>query len=365
MNVQRFTGRTNKLALEQVRAAMGSEALILSNKRTTEGVEICAMLESGSIVSAIEQARPASETLMSGTNEIALAHLKRELTDLRETLHAALGERQWQDSAGKRPVIATIEQRLSTLGLPRPLMGELVEGIKNDAKLDDGWHQAISLLASRIEVLTDAEQIGLRVKAFIGGSGAERAIAIQQSVAGALREFAPNEIAVISMLSDPSSVLGRYCHEQEVVSYMAPDAASLKKALTAVKSCRQVFIETPDLMPSKGSQDPALSALLNQRASITALLVLPCTSQTEYLDLLVEHAEQLPVAGAVLTQLEEATSLGAVLGILVAHELPVAGVADADNTEIAQITAEGLINQSKRLARRKLDRKNQQLKVAV
>ena len=365
MNVQRFTGRTNKLALEQVRTAMGSEALILSSKRTAEGVEICAMLETGLIVSAVEQARPSSESLMAGTNEIALAHLKRELIDLRETLHAALGERIWQDSAAKRPIIATVEQRLLTLGLPRPLIGELVEGIKKDAKLDDGWRQAISLLASRIEVLTDAEQIGLRVKAFIGGNGAERATATQQAVAGALREFSSKDIAVISMLSDPSSALGRYCHEQEVVSYLAPDAASLKKALTAVKSCRQVFIETPDLMPSKGSQDPALSVLLNQRASITALLVLPCTSQTEYLDLLVEHAEQLPVAGAVLTQLEEATSLGAVLGILVAHELPVAGVADADNTEIAQITAEGLINQSKRLARRKLDRKNQQLKVAV
>jgi len=362
MNVQRFTGRTNKLALEQVRAAMGSEALILSNKRTAEGIEICAMLETGSSVSAIEQAR---DSLIGGTNEIALAHLKRELTDLRETLHAALGERQWQDSAGKRPVIATIEQRLSTLGLPRPLIGELVEGIENDIKLDDGWRQAISALASRIEVLSDAEQTGLRVKALIGGSGAERATAIQQSVAGALREFAPKDIAVISMLSDPSSALGRFCHEQEVVSYMAPDAISLKKALTAVKSCRQVFIETPDLLPSKGSQDPALTALLNQRASITALLVLPCTAQTEYLDLLVEHAEQLPVAGAVLTQLEEATSLGAVLGILVGRELPVAGVADVENAEIAQITAEGLINQSKRLARRNLDRKNQQLKVAV
>jgi len=241
----------------------------------------------------------------------------------------------------------------------------LVEGIENDIKLDDGWRQAISTLASRIEVLSDAEQTGLRVKALIGGSGADRATAIQQSVAGALREFAPKDIAVISMLSDPSSALGRFCHEQEVVSYMAPDAISLKKALTAVKSCRQVFIETPDLLPSKGSQDPALTALLNQRASITALLVLPCTAQTEYLDLLVEHAEQLPVAGAVLTQLEEATSLGAVLGILVGRELPVAGVADVENAEIAQITAEGLINQSKRLARRNLDRKNQQLKVAV
>lgn len=365
MNVQRFTGRTNKLALEQVRAAMGSEALILSNKRTAEGVEICAMLETGSTVSAIEQARPAGDGLIGGTNEIALAHLKRELTDLRETLHAALGERQWQDSAGKRPVIATIEQRLSTLGLPRTLIGELVEGIESDVKLDDGWRHAVVQLASRIEVLSDAEQTGFRVKALVGGSGAERATAIQQSVAGALREFAPKDIAVISMLSDPSSALGRFCHEQNIVSYMAPDAASLKKALTAVKGCRQVFVETPDLMPSKGSQDPALTALLNQRASVTALLVLPCTAQTEYLDLLVAHAEQLPVAGAVLTQLEEATSLGAVIGTLVSRELPVAGIVDADNTEMVQITAEGLINQSKRLARRSLDRKNQQLKVAV
>ena len=365
MNVQRFTGRTNKLALEQVRAAMGSEALILSNKRTSEGVEICAMLETRSTVSAIEQARPAGDGLLGGTNEIALAHLKRELTDLRETLHAALGERQWQDSAGKRPVIATIEQRLSTLGLPRPLIGDLVDGIRSDVKLDDGWRQAVSVLASKIEVLSDAERTGFRVKALIGGSGAERATAIQQSVAGALREFAPKDVAVISMLSDPSSALGRFCHEQSIISYMAPDAASLKKALTAVKSCRQVFIETPDLMPSKGSQDPALTALLSQRTSVTALLVLPCTAQTEYLDLLVAHVEQLSVAGAVLTQLEEATSLGAVLGVLVGRELPVAGVVDADNTEIVQITAEGLINQSKRLARRNLDRKNQQLKVAV
>ena len=94
MNVQRFTGRTNKLALEQVRAAMGSEALILSNKRTSDGVEICAMLETGTVASAIEQATPAGDSFSGNTNEIALAHLKRELTDLRETLHAALGERQ-------------------------------------------------------------------------------------------------------------------------------------------------------------------------------------------------------------------------------------------------------------------------------
>ena len=365
MNVQRFTGRTNKLALEQVRSVMGPEALILSNKRVTDGVEICAMLETGTVVSAIEQARPAGDSLGSSTNEIALAHLKRELTDLRETLHAALGERQWQDTAGKRPVIATIEQRLSTLGLDRLIIGELVEGIAPEEKLDEGWRHAVSELACRIEVLTDAEQTGLRVKAIVGASGADRALATQQLVEVALSQFAASEIAVISMLEDPSSALGRYCHDRNVASYMAPNTSSLKKALAAAKQCRQVFIETPDLLPSRGSQDPALSALLNQRVGLTALLVLPCSAQGEYLELLTDHAEQLPVVGAVLSGLEEATSLGAVLGLLAGRELPVAGVADASNETLIRITAEGLINESKRLARRNLDRKNQQLKVAV
>ena len=365
MNVQRFTGRTNKLALEQVRNVMGPEALILSNKRTTDGIEICAMLETGSVISAIEQARPAAESPAGATNEIALAHLKRELTDLRETLHAALGQRQWQDTAGKRPTVATIEQRLATLGLGRVLIGELMDGVNAGASLNEGWRQAITNLAARIEVLTEAEQAGLRIKAIVGGAGADRSLAIQQLVVAASQQFAPSDIAVISMLEDPSSALGRFCHEHDIANYMAPDAAALKKALSTVKSCRQVFVETPDLTPSLGGQDPAINTLLKQRAGLTVLLVLPCTVQEDYLQLLTTHAEQLPLAGSVLTHLGEATSIGPVLGILAGRDIPIAGVADSANSELLRITSEGLINESKRLARRNLERKNQQLKVAV
>ena len=365
MNVQRFTGRTNRLALEQVRNVMGPEALILSNKRTADGIEICAMLESGSVRSAIEQAPTAASSSEVTTNEIALAHLKRELTDLRETLHAALGQRQWQDSAGKRPVIATIEQRLSTLGLDRVLIGELVNGLSAETKLDEGWRYAISNLVARIEVLTDAEQAGLRVKAVVGAGGIDRSLVIKQLAEGALSQHEAREIAVVSMLEDPSSALGRYCHERDISSFMAPNTDALKKALASVKHCRQVFIETPDLVPSHGSQDPALAALLQQRAGLTALLVIPCSAQSEYLELVADHSEHLPIAGAVLTGLEDATSLGAVVGLLARRELPVAGVADPSNQGLCSITPEGLINESKRLARRNLDRKNQQLKVAV
>ena len=81
-----------------------------------------------------------------------------------------------------------------------------------------------------------AEQAGLRIKAIVGGAGADRSLAIQQLVVAASQQFAPSDIAVISMLEDPSSALGRFCHEHDIANYMAPDTAALKKALSTVKS---------------------------------------------------------------------------------------------------------------------------------
>ena len=42
MNVQRFTGPDNRSALDQVRQHLGPDALVLSSRRTGEGIEICA-----------------------------------------------------------------------------------------------------------------------------------------------------------------------------------------------------------------------------------------------------------------------------------------------------------------------------------
>jgi len=58
MNVMRFNGKDNRSALDQVRAALGPEALILSNRRTSAGVEICATAE----LPDLSQARRGADT---------------------------------------------------------------------------------------------------------------------------------------------------------------------------------------------------------------------------------------------------------------------------------------------------------------
>jgi len=364
MNVQRFTGRTNKMALEQVREALGPDALILSNKRTAAGIEICAMTEAHE--SSYGSTLDRSEVIATPTadNEIALAQLKRELTDLREILQQALGERRWQDSADKRSVIATVEQRLATLGLSRPLIGELVLGFSNELTLDDAWQSALSRLVERFDVLTCEEQQGLRVKAIVG-SGVDSGAVIERCISDALKNYDAKEIAVISLSAVPSGSLGQFCHDRDIVCYSAPNAQALKKALVAVGKARQIFIETPDLSPSLGSQDPVISTLIDQRGGLTVLLVLPATANTDYLRLLAQHAKQLPLAGALVTQLEDATVAGGVIDTLVTQQLTLAGVVDRNSDSLGYLSPQAMINEAKRSARRSLDRKAAQMKVAV
>lgn len=45
MSVRRFVGINSREAMRQVRAALGEDALILSNRSTAEGVEILAMAD--------------------------------------------------------------------------------------------------------------------------------------------------------------------------------------------------------------------------------------------------------------------------------------------------------------------------------
>lgn len=364
MNVQRFTGRTNKMALEQVREALGPDALILSNKRTAAGIEICAMLEGDGFTDSSQEPVPHVSQTPVADNEIALAQLKRELTDLREILQSALGERRWQDTEGKRSVVATVEQRLATLGIARPLIGDLVFGFASDLTLEDAWQTAMSRLVERFDVLTREEQQGLRIKAIVG-SGVDRSVVIERSIDDALMNFDAADVAVISMANMPSGPLGQFCHDRGVVCYSAPNAQALKKALIAVGKARQIFIDTPDLSPSLGSQDPIISALINQRAGLTALLVLPATGHSEFLDVLGRHAMQLPLAGALVTQLEDATSVGGIIDTLVNQGIALAGLIERDTDGLSHPSAQEMINEAKRSARRNLNRKAAQMKVAV
>ncbi len=372
MNVLRFTGKDNRSALEQVRAQLGPDALILSSKRTAAGIEICATGELPDFSQApaakpVTQGQVAQQPVAQiGGNELQLAALKRELASLRETLQSALGERKWQDTANQRPISATISQRLVTLGLGRVFAGELADAIPKGATLEQAWSHTMTQLQSHITSLSDAELAGFRIKVLVGSSGSGKTRCAIALLAEALRRYRPEEVAIISC-GDPraASALTHTASAINLKVFAANDRKSFTEALAACRWAREVIIDTPGMNSGRGSQDPVLSLLAGQRAGVAAFLVLPATGDANHLRGIAEHAQSLPLAGALITKVDEAVSLGGVVDVVAGLDLPLAGRMDAAGERLLPVTGKELMTNAKRLAKRGLERRAARLKVAV
>jgi flagellar biosynthesis protein FlhF len=194
MNTERFVARDSKSALEKVKLKLGADALILSTKRSDAGVEITAIDGDTILADATKGLGARSD---ESINDITLGYLDRELKALREVLYNALGERAWQEVAGKRPVLATLEQRLYTLGLSKSAIEVVTSNIDTAGGLNSAWSAAINNLMSTLDLRSDAEStIDLAPKVVLGGSGNCRALVCRQLIARELQSSRPSKILV-------------------------------------------------------------------------------------------------------------------------------------------------------------------------
>ena len=373
MNVLRFTGKNNKSALDQVRQHLGPDALILSNRRTPRGIEICATGSLPDLSNSLEvpvtsinrAAVMGSRTMVPPTNEAQMAPFKHELTNLQE-IKGTLGERKKQDARAQRRIAATIAQRLITLGLESDLAGELSETVPVDTGLDTAWQYTLQVLTSRLIALSDAEVAGLRVKVLVGSSGSGKTCCAVAMLSDALRRYAPEEVAIIHCgdRREPSALLGA-ATSLNIEAHTVTDQCTLADAMAQCHWAREIIIDSPGLNTGRSSQDPVLAMLTAQRTGVAVLLVLPATGQVDYLRQIVTHVSSLPLAGVIITKVDEAVSLGGVIDVVARENLPLVGRMVLEQGVVVPISGHELLNNAKRLTKRTIERRASQFKVAI
>jgi flagellar biosynthesis protein FlhF len=92
-----------------------------------------------------------------------------------------------------------------------------------------------------------------------------------------------------------------------------------------------------------GLRNQQLKQLVVSKADIKKLLILPCTSQRSVLIDAINAARVCKIDGCVLSKVDEITSLGEVLSLVVEKQLPLAYITNGqtipDDIELAQATA--------------------------
>ncbi|MBE8168543.1 MAG: flagellar biosynthesis protein FlhF [Shewanella sp.] len=170
------------------------------------------------------------------------------------------------------------------------------------------------------------------VVAFVGPTGVGKTTSLAKLAARFAAKHGNDQVALITM---DHYRIGAY---EQLATYgkimgcpvkLAHDMSELEQTLYQFRNRKLILIDTAGM----GQRDQRLYQQLdnlaaNKRIPIRNYLVLSATSQRRVLQDAVEYFKRVPLAGAVLTKLDESVSLSSALSVLIANDLPLSYVTD-------------------------------------
>jgi flagellar biosynthesis protein FlhF len=370
MNVKKFTAATSREALRKVRDALGPDAVILSNRPLDGEVEILA-LASDDVASVAapahetEMAQPRPQlalppesyanrrapgsampepfdmsllaTQMSSMMQQALALAKdtaaaemsgmmSEIRAMRGLMETQLAEISWGTAQQREPQKNSVLREMLAAGFSPSLARYLIE------KLPSGKDEAASLawiktvLARNLMCMSNEDDILEKggVFALVGPTGVGKTTSTAKLAARCVMRHGPEKLALIT--TDAYRIGG---HEQlriygkilGVMVHSVKDEADLRIALKELRNKHTVLIDTVGVSQRDHNVAEQVAMLSGTGADVKRLLCLNSTSTNETLNEVVRAYQGSGLAGAIMTKLDEAASLGNVLDVVIRQKL--------------------------------------------
>lgn len=309
MSTQRFIGANSREAMNQVRLALGEDALILSSRMTDAGVEILALAE--------ELPAPATADF-AALSERLLSEIQamRQLIDSRGKPSPLL---KWLLDAG---FSASLSQEL--LGhSPPPLPDATPARLKTwlMQRLDSQLNQ----LADEAELFNEPTVIAL-----VGPTGVGKTTTTAKLAARYVMRHGPDQVALVStdsfrigaheQLRIYAQLLGVELHTLE------PDAP-LGPLLGGLADKRLVLIDTVGMSQRDARLVTQIHQLGGSGRAVRLMLVLNAASHGDTLDEVLHtyreaaHAAGCRLDDCIVSKCDEAARLGPVLDTLIRHDL--------------------------------------------
>jgi flagellar biosynthesis protein FlhF len=348
MKIKRYSAPDMRQALRQVRDAQGPDAVILSSRRISGGVEVVAAVDYDVDVElpyAPEPARAPSEPTASDYATLAQrfasqdrgevnnlhADVNEELRTLRRMLETQLATLAWNDLSRRAPIQTELLRQLTVLGLAHDLSGELVSQIPQRMELAEAHRLALAMLARRIETVGERWMEGGGVVAMVGPTGVGKTTLIAKLAARWVMRHGPRDIALVSTdcirigAQEQIHTLGRLLG---VPAYAIDGAADLAETLDQIGERGLVLIDSAGLSQRDPRLENELTTLANASERLETNLVISAASQAGAIEEAIEKFAAAQPATCSVTKLDEATSLGGTMSALIRAKLPLAYLSD-------------------------------------
>ncbi|BCD87836.1 flagellar biosynthesis protein FlhF [Pseudomonas solani] len=284
--------------------------------------------------SASPLAAPAAQpkaAAPAAADQRSLDAMRFELNGLRELIEVQLGSIAWGQMQSRRPQQAGLWRRLQRMGLSAELSRALMERVASVKDPRQAWRMVLAHLAHAIRTPQQEPLEEGGVIALVGPAGMGKTTTLAKLAARYVLKYGAQQIALVSMDSyrigaqEQLKTLGRILNVS--VTHVDP-GQSLTQALAPLARKRVVLIDTAGLPATDPALKMQLETLASRGVKARNYLVLAATSQSQVLKAAYHSYKRCGLSGCILTKLDEAASLGEVLGLAIGQHLPVAYLAD-------------------------------------
>lgn len=362
MQIKRYVAATMREAIAQVREEQGPDAVILSNRRIDEGMEVIAAIDydAALISHALAQSAPrkpaAAQTSPSSQRTAAVSaqapspsargprepapgaeatspadpafvRMREELHAMRQMLETQLAGLAWGDLSRRHPLKAKALRDLAALDIHPEIAQSIIEEMPDVKTLRDSWKFPLALLTRRIPVAKSNPLDRGGVVAIVGPTGVGKTTTVAKLAARYALKHGARNVALVS--TDTYRIGAReqlhtYARILNVPMHVAQDREDLAHVLDALAGRKLILIDTAGMSQRDLRLNEQFATLKHRGTPIEMLLALSATGDASCLDETVRLFAKAgkTIAGCVLTKLDEAASLGAPLSVLIRHGLP-------------------------------------------
>jgi len=365
MKITRHTARDMRQALRAVREQLGPDAVILSSRRTGEGVEVTAAMDfdaeqlASGATPAIPLPAPSvpapSARAPSPDPTPASQAMGEELKTLRRMLETQLAQLAWNDLARRAPVHTEMLRELTEIGIAHELAAEVMTHVPGGVELTQARRLAIAFLAQCVLVTGDRWlEDGGRV-AFVGPTGVGKTATLAKLAVRWVLRHGARDLALVAGdnvrigAHEQLQALGRLVG---AAVYPLEDFAALPQLLARIGRHRLILIDTPGSSQRDGLLAGRLAAIAAAGRELHTTLVLSASTQAGAVAETVQRFAPAQPTSCVLTKMDEATSLGGMLSVLVRAHLPISYVSEGQRVpeDLRPARALELVSSAVRLA---------------
>ena len=295
---------------------------------------------------AAQKASPADDTRAAGMSAASVTEaikarmeqvvndtVMSELSSMRGMMEEHFAGLLWADRQRRSPTRASLTKHLFAAGFSAQLVQMMVDNLPAEVdNMEGGMDWVRNVLGSNLPVMENEDALMERggVFALMGPTGVGKTTTTAKLAARCVMRFGASKVALLT--TDSYRIGG---HEQlrifgkilGVSVHAVKDGADLQLALAELRNKHIVLIDTIGMSQRDRLVSDQISMLCRAGQPVQRLLLLNATSHGDTLNEVVQayqrSPDQQPLAGCILTKLDEATNLGGVLDTVIRYKLPV------------------------------------------